>query len=117
MICNYCGKLAEYIDSKEIYGKSYGMIYICRPCDAYVGVHEGTTKPKGKLANLNLRRLRIRAHKEFDTIWKEGEYKGRRNDAYTWLANKMNLKKQDTHIGMFNENQCRKVISIMRKKK
>ena len=38
-ICPYCGKESELIDSTEIYnGKSYGKMYICRPCDAYVGV-------------------------------------------------------------------------------
>ena len=40
--CPYCGQQAEYVDSKVIYGRSYGMAYLCRNCDAYVGVHRGT---------------------------------------------------------------------------
>ena len=42
--CDYCGRRAEFVDSKVIYGKSYGMIYLCRCCPgyAYVGVHKGT---------------------------------------------------------------------------
>lgn len=42
--CDYCGRRAEFVDSKVIYGKSYGMIYLCRcrPGYAYVGVHKGT---------------------------------------------------------------------------
>ncbi|MBL0255764.1 MAG: hypothetical protein IPQ27_12795, partial [Chitinophagaceae bacterium] len=42
LVCPYCGNKTEYIDSSFIYGKSYGMIYICKPYDAYVGVHKGT---------------------------------------------------------------------------
>ena len=35
--CDYCGRETEYVDSKVIYGKSYGKIYLCRNCMAYVG--------------------------------------------------------------------------------
>lgn len=45
--CDYCGRETEYVDSKVIYGKSYGKIYLCRNCMAYVGVHKGTDKPLG----------------------------------------------------------------------
>ena len=47
--CDYCGRQAEYVDSKIVYGKSYGMMYLCRNCMAYVGVHKGTDKPLGRL--------------------------------------------------------------------
>ena len=53
--CDYCGRQAEYVDSKVVYGKSYGMMYLCRNCMAYVGVHKGTDKPLGRLANAELR--------------------------------------------------------------
>ena len=42
--CDYCGRETEYVDSKVIYGKSYGKIYLCRNCMAYVGVHKGDRK-------------------------------------------------------------------------
>lgn len=33
--CPYCDRLAEFVDSAEVYhGQSYGMIYLCRRCDA-----------------------------------------------------------------------------------
>ena len=41
-ICPYCGNRTEYVDSSVIYGRSYGMIYLCWDCMAYVGVHKGT---------------------------------------------------------------------------
>lgn len=48
VVCPYCGELAELIDSKEIYSRSYGKAWICRTCDAYVGCHKGTHKPTSK---------------------------------------------------------------------
>ena len=62
LICPYCGNNSEYIDSSFIYGKSYGMIYLCRPCEAYVGVHKGTDKALGRLANKELRESKKEAH-------------------------------------------------------
>ncbi|MBR5022810.1 MAG: DUF3268 family zinc-finger domain-containing protein [Oscillospiraceae bacterium] len=111
--CPYCGNKAEYVDSAEIYGKSYGMVYLCRPCDAYVGVHDGTDTPLGRLANRDLRRWRNRAHAAFDPLWQQGRYRRRRNDAYAWLAGKMGLTKEETHIAMFDVEQCKQVIQIM----
>ena len=94
VFCPYCGKRAEFVDSAEVYhGRSYGMIYLCRPCDAYVGCH-GNGKgdsPKGRLANAELRRWKIAAHNAFDPLWKFGPFRGLRNSAYAWLAEQMGV--------------------------
>ena len=29
--CAYCGAKTSFIDSKEVYDRSYGMIYACLP--------------------------------------------------------------------------------------
>ncbi len=114
VICPYCGHKAIYTDSAEVYhGYSYGMIYLCRPCGAWVGVHRGTDKPKGRLANAELRKWKMAAHDAFDPLWQVGEFKRRRNAAYAWLAEKMGLPKEQTHIGMFDIDQCKRVIQIM----
>ena len=111
--CPYCGKRAEFVDSAEIYhGKSYGMIYLCRQCDAYVGCHGNGDTPKGRLANAELRRWKIAAHAAFDPLWKYGKFKHRRNAAYAWLAGKMGLPQEKTHIGMFDVAECQRVIGI-----
>lgn len=114
VICPYCGRRAEYVDSEVVYGVSYGMIYLCRSCLAYVGVHKGTSKPLGRLANAELRRWKKEAHAAFDPIWEYGRFKRRRNDAYAWLAEKMGLPPEDTHIGMFDVSECKRVIKIMK---
>jgi len=42
--CPYCKGETKYVDSSLVYGRSYGMMYLCEPCDAYVGVHHKTSK-------------------------------------------------------------------------
>ena len=120
VFCPYCGKRAEFVDSAEVYhGRSYGMIYLCRPCDAYVGCH-GNGKgdsPKGRLANAELRHWKIAAHNAFDPLWKFGPFRGLRNSAYAWLAEQMGLPKEKTHIGMFDVAECQQVIQICTNRK
>lgn len=104
-ICPYCGKETAFVDSSIVYGKSYGMIYICLPCKAYVGVHKGTDTALGRLANAELRELKKQAHLYFDQVWKTGQME--RNKAYTWLSQTLNIERDKTHIGMFDEKLCR----------
>ena len=111
-ICPYCGAKPELIDSAEIYnGTSYGLMYICRPCDAYVSCHLGTNTPKGRLANAELRQLKIEAHEVFDIIWKQ-KYKRGRYQAYYWLSKQLQRPFDLTHIGMMDEETCRRTIAI-----
>lgn len=86
------------------------MIYLCRSCGAYVGVQAGTTIPKGRLANAELRKWKIAAHNAFDPLWKSGQF--RRNTAYKLLATRMGLPVEKTHIGMFDVEQCKQVVRI-----
>lgn len=115
--CPYCGRRAELVDSKIVYGKSYGKIYLCRNCMAYVGTHKGTNKPLGRLANAELREWKKAAHAAFDPIWQYGRFKGKRSSAYRWLSKKMGRPVESTHIGMFDVAECREVINIMRNSK
>lgn len=124
IICPYCMNEAIYMDSKRIYGVSYGMVYACLRCDAYVGVHRGTYKPKGRLANKELRQWKIKAHASFDPLWmrkfeieknKNGKrYKKStaRSDGYRWLAQRLGLTENECHIGMFDIDLCKRVIAI-----
>lgn len=114
--CDYCGRQAKYVDSRVVYGKSYGMIYLCRPCEAYVGCHGKGDTPKGRLANAELRRWKIAAHNAFDPLWKYGPFRGRRNSAYAWLAEQMGLPKEKTHIGMFDVAECQQVTQICKER-
>lgn len=116
LICPYCDELVDYIDSCEYYsnGRSYGMMYICWPCDATVGVHEGTDNPKGTLAKKELREMRKQVHALFDSLWR-GDRKNKRGKAYRWLSEEMGLPIEQTHIGEFREAECRKAIKVLSK--
>ena len=109
--CPYCGAAAVLIDSIEIYRtRSYGMVWACQPCDAWVGCHGSGRTPKGRLANKALRDAKIRAHAAFDPIWKHGLM--RRGAAYAWLADHLGIDRKGCHIGMFDEDLCQRVVMI-----
>jgi len=111
MICPYCNQSAELKDSSVIYGKSYGLIYICFPCNAYVGTHRGTNTPLGTLANSELRKLRKQCHSIFDIKWKSGKMS--RFEAYVWLSKQLKIDINQCHIGMFDVDQCKKVMEVL----
>ena len=113
--CPYCNEPAELTDSAEIYnGVSYGMIWLCRPCHAYVGTHKNskTHAPLGRLANAELREAKKLAHLFFDRLWKSDSMK--RKEAYQWLADKLDIPVKSCHIGMFDVEQCNKVVRLCR---
>lgn len=117
MLCPYCKKQAEFISSKDFYGRDYGTnLYVCRPCDARVGTHGKSNKPLGIMANHRLRVLRKICHRKFDPLWNNKRSKWARHNAYKWLQEVMELTPEQAHIGMFNEEQCRKLIKILNQK-
>lgn len=113
--CPYCGGSAVFCaSSAHIYrGTDYGAVYDCRLCDAFVGVHRGSTNPKGTPANRATREARKRAHAAFDLHWRESRQMSR-SQAYARLAQDMALAPEECHIGMFNEEQCDRVVAVCR---
>ncbi|MCK9558112.1 MAG: DUF3268 family zinc-finger domain-containing protein [Candidatus Cloacimonetes bacterium] len=114
-LCPYCGKEVVLKDSSIIYGKSYGMVWICSDwpkCDAYVGCQKGSSKPLGRLANKELRFWKKQAHDTFDKLWKLGKMS--RTDAYTWLSRQLLIPQDKCHIGMFDIDQCKLVCNIVK---
>ena len=83
-------------------------------CDSYVGCHRDTEKPLGTLAGAKLRSLRMKAHKAFDWFWKFG--KVTRSEAYSLLAEHLELSKYEAHIGMLDECQVQSVIQYCNKR-
>jgi DNA-directed RNA polymerase subunit RPC12/RpoP len=114
-VCEYCGGKVILTDSAVVYGRSYGDIYLCTNCNAYVGVHKGTKKPLGTLANTVLRLKRKETHEAFDALWKKEGLT--RSEAYAWLERRMNLPKHLAHIGRFNVEQCDRAIALCRGRK
>ena len=117
--CPYCGCKTVLTDSAEVYSRSYGMIYICRPCRAWVGVHKNSKKfaALGRVSNSELREWKKKAHASFDSLWARKIDLGfsknaSRKMAYKWLASRMGLKASQTHIGWMDVKQCKQVVKF-----
>jgi hypothetical protein len=113
-ICPYCKGDTKLADSTVVYKKSYGPIYLCQPCNAWVGCHKGTTKPLGRLADAELRYYKKEAHAAFDKLWRLTLMD--RKQAYKWLSDELGIPPQYTHIGMFKIDTCKKVIDLSKRK-
>lgn len=115
MDCPYCGHEAEFMTTKQFYGVDYGTnVYVCKDCDAYVSTHGKGKTPLGTMANKELRELRKICHGLFDPLWQRGQYS--RTGAYRFLQRTMDLPAEKAHIAMFNTEQCKKLIAILREK-
>lgn len=114
--CPYCGQTPVCVDSSEVYPYRpdlRGLRYwLCRGCGAYVGCHRGSDRPLGRLANAELRRAKMDAHHAFDRLWRTGVKS--RGDAYAWLAERLGMDRKDCHIGMFDVEQCNRVVAVCR---
>lgn len=118
--CPYCTQLAELVDGAEVGRMRLGMVWLCRPCDAWVPCHpdSATYKPLGRLAKRELRTLRVIAGKAFDRIWVAGVkihgWSGTkaRKTAYRWLAKEMGVSPFACQLGYFDEEQMRQAIGL-----
>ena len=112
--CPYCGKLSELVKGNVIYSGRRDLwdktFYLCAPCDAYVGCHPNSVNPLGRLANEELRKAKMLAHRAFDPMWRDGNLN--RRTAYCWLAERLGIEEKECHIGMFDVDMCKKVIQV-----
>lgn len=108
MNCTICGKPAEWVENKEVYGRNYGtsyMIWLCRPCDAYVGCHKNTKEAKGTFADRPTRQARRAAHAIIDPLWQSKKY--RRDTVYRRLSEAFGYT---VHVGGATKEECRDII-------
>lgn len=113
MICPYCNQTALFCENKEIYGRNFGnsyMCYYCKPCNAYVGTHQNTTRPLGTMANAELREWRKKTHTTIDPLWRNG--KMTRKDLYNKLDQHF---KKKIHVGESDIEMCQKIIEFIEK--
>lgn len=125
-MCPYCGRQAELVDGKRLYPHrknldertSKAKFWLCIRCDAYVGCHRADeehgrdgTEPLGTMANRDLRELRVRVHGFFDQTWKSGAMS--RAGAYRWLAQRLGIMVDRCHVGMFDEETCRRALEVL----
>lgn len=112
--CPYCNGTTKVVSEEFIYGRSYkGKSIICCSsfprCDSFVGTHSDGSA-LGRLANKELRKAKIEAHKYFDIIWKKNYMT--RSEAYDWLSEELEIPIDYTHMGMFSVKTCKKVVEV-----
>lgn len=75
---------------------------------------EGQTgeEPLGRLATADLRKLKQKVHGLLDPIWMGLGY-GERSKTYKWLADGLGIPLEDCHVGMFDEEACKKAIEFL----
>jgi len=117
--CPYCGSEAQFVGGEVIYPHRPDLFekrfWRCEPCAAYVGCHGNTDEPLGRLANAELRKAKMAAHRAFDPLWREcpkEERKSRRKGAYKWLSQALELSAEECHIGMFDLVTCERVVTV-----
>lgn len=117
--CPYCGGAVKIVNNAEIYGAAYGKwpwMYACekKGCDAHVGMHPETAIPLGTLARKELREARKSAKNLFQGLWMNGGMMNR-TEAYSWLADKMNIPYAACHFGWFTIEQCAEATTHLKK--
>lgn len=122
--CPYCGGRAGLVGGHVIYPHRPDLaakaFWTCPPCKAWVRCHDGTNKPLGRLANAELRPVRIAAHAAFDALWKRKMEKDKcsksraRRAGYAWLAEQLGMEPRRCHIAMMDAEDCRRVVEVCR---
>lgn len=132
--CPYCGAAAQLVTGAKLYPHRPDLAHLkawqCYPCAASVGCHDGTTTPKGPLADGPTRRARMAAHAAFDPLWQRwrdaypGEVRvpaqvrgAARGRAYAWLAHQLGIAAEDCHIGHMDAAQCERVVEVIRRER
>ncbi|SMF96075.1 Protein of unknown function [Methylomagnum ishizawai] len=105
--CPYCGGPVQIVNNGEIYGRVYGewpWAYLCRPCDAYVGMHPFTHIPLGTLADRETREARKSAKAPFEALHRSRLMD--RDTAYRLLAERLGIPQAECHFGWFDPDLC-----------
>lgn len=120
--CPHCSKPAELVDGAAIYPGRDDLaakkFWRCVPCGSHVGCHPGTNRPLGDLAQPMVRRARTAAQAAFDRLWKAKMRRDNvskheaRGAAYKWLADKLEIKVENCHIGMMDAQTARRVALV-----
>jgi hypothetical protein len=86
----------------------YGLRHGCPVAGCTVVCWDGRTSTP---ADLPTRNLRHACHEAFDPLWRNRTRWQSRGAAYVWLRGFMGLTRETAHIGMFDSDQCRKLLA------
>ena len=120
-LCDYCGAkavLARFSDEAYPYRDDHGPLWVCTPCEAWIGVPARSTRnvPLGRLANAALRDAKSRLHDALEPlvaakVRRDGvnafEARGR---AMRWLAGELGFDLANPSIHHLTLEQCEAAI-------
>lgn len=116
----HCGSPAHLQSNSVLYGKEYGngKAYICDrfpACRGSVGVHPNG-KPLGSIPDDETKGLRRQLHATIDHLWMNRPHNQRkkyRGKVYGWLRHITGMTAEECHIGNFDEDTCRRVLTLI----
>lgn len=129
--CAHCAQPCRLTDGREVYPHRRDLaalrFWVCDPCDSRVGCHKpgartdtgesDGTMPLGTAANADLRNARSHVHRLIDPLWRNAPRKQRRTArrrVYRLLRRIVGTSALETHVGMFNIDQCRTAYAGMK---
>lgn len=88
------------------------LVYFCpeKGCDILCW-----NNPTSRPGDAETRSLRNQCHMEFDPLWRNSRIFANKDKAYAWLAKFMSLSPAHAHIGMFDKEQCLKLLEELRR--
>lgn len=110
--CPFCDRAASITTADDFYKstKKYNScVWYCAHCErVYVTTYEGTSTPKGTLADDDTRRLRRICH--LVTEYKKKEEKLSHEQYYEWIATIIHVPTHEAYIGYLSLDKCRELV-------
>ncbi|MGI4857438.1 MAG: zinc-finger-containing protein [Janthinobacterium lividum] len=121
-LCDYCqarAVLARFGEAAYPYRDDHGALWLCAPCEAWIGVRARSTRhvPLGRLANPALREAKARLHAVLEPL---AQAKVRRDQvnpfearakALRWAAGEAGLDGATHSLHSLSLEDCERVIA------
>ncbi|MEX3630573.1 MAG: zinc-finger-containing protein [Burkholderia sp.] len=123
-VCDYCGEkalLARFGDAAYPYRDEHGELWVCPPCDAWIGIFPRSRRhvPLGRLANAELRQAKSDLHAALEPLVAAKMRRdgcnafGARAKGIRWLATQLGQDPAST-IHSFDLEACRAALPLVR---
>ncbi|ACC76197.1 zinc-finger-containing protein [Paraburkholderia phymatum] len=123
-LCDYCGAkatLARAGDESYPYRDDHGAVWVCSPCEAWIGIHARSTRnvPLGRLADAALREAKSRLHDALEPlvaakVRRDGVNAFEaRSKAIRWVATELRIDPLPSSIHMLSLDQCEQALRFV----
>lgn len=120
--CRYCGGPAQLSTGRQIYPTkpllAHLKLWVCLPCDAWVGCYEDSDRPRGPLADKKLRVARENLHDEMEPICRlmmeqrGGDIESVRQKMLGWLVAQLNLPPDMAAVSRIEYEDCIRALVL-----